>query len=143
MFSEKELNEFVNRMFDNAVNNSNDGVKEGLKTFRKYLGETKMCSLEYLKKLDKIIECSSELLALKAKVDSIDVTSIIKTEPEKTPKKKEQPPQKTKGTWPSYQANSNNHRSHYVEPFSSSSCGGSTPSYSSSCGGSSPTYRGC
>lgn len=140
MFSEEQLNEFVNRMFDNASKSTNNSAKEGLTTFRKYLGETNMCSSEYLRKLDKIIACSDELLALKAKVGTIDVTSIIKTEPEKTPKAKT--PQKTIGSWPTYKPSSNNHRSHYVEP-ASSSCGGSSLSYSSSCGGSTPSYRGC
>ena len=140
MFSEEQLNEFVNKMFENASNSTNNNAKEGLSIFRKYLGETNMCSPEYLKKLDKIIACSEELLALKAKVGTIDVASIIKVEPEKTPKRKAA--QKTIGSWPTYKANSNNHRSHYVEP-SSSSCGGSSSSYSSSCGGSTPSYRGC
>lgn len=132
MFSEKELNEFVNRMFDNAAKNNNETAKEGLQTFRNYLETTKMCSQEYLKKLDKIIECSSELLALKAKVGSIDVTSIIKTEPEKTPRQK--PKQKSLGSYPtSLCMNSTPSSSH---------CGNSTPSYSSSCsGGSSYTNR--
>lgn len=140
MFNEKELNEFVNRMFENATTSNNNSAKQGLETFRKYLGETNMCSPEYLKKLDKIIACSDELLALKDKIGTIDVTSIIKTEPEKTPSAKE--PQKSIGKMPSYQPSTNNHRSHYVES-ASSSCGGSSSSYSSSCGGPTPTYRGC
>mgnify|MGYP003300687906 CR=1 FL=1 len=32
MFSEKELNEFVNKMFDNAAKNNNETAKEGLQT---------------------------------------------------------------------------------------------------------------
>ena len=56
MFSEEQLNEFVNKMFENASNSTNNNAKEGLSTFRKYLGETNMCSPEYLKKLDKKIE---------------------------------------------------------------------------------------
>ncbi len=140
MFSEEQLNEFVNRMFENAKTSTNNSAKEGLTNFRKYLSETNMCSTEYLKKLDKIIACSDELLALKAKVATIDVTAIIKTESEKTPSSKKT--QKSLGSWPTYKANSNNHRSHYIEP-ASNSCGGSSPSYSSSCGGTSPSYRGC
>ena len=30
MFSEKELNEFVNRMFENAAKNNNQTAKEGV-----------------------------------------------------------------------------------------------------------------
>lgn len=128
MFNEKELNEFVNRMFDNAKTN-NDSVRTGLETFRKYLDETNMCSPEYLKKLDKIIECAPELQALKVKVDTLDVASFIEIESKKTPKEK--PKQKTIGQMPSYTPSTNNHRSHYVEDSSGS------------CGGGRPTYRGC
>ena len=32
MFSEKDLNEFVNRMFDNAAKSNNQTVKEGLQS---------------------------------------------------------------------------------------------------------------
>ncbi len=133
MFSEKELNEFVNRMFDNASTNNSD-AKEGLQTFRKYLETTKMCSNEYLKKLDKIIECSSELIALKSKIGTLDVTSIIKTEPEKTPRQK--PRQKSLGT---YQPSSSCMNS----TSSSSRCGNSSPSYSDSCGGGSSYTNRC
>ena len=80
MFDEAQLNEFINRMFYNAKNSNHD-IKEGLKTFRKYLEETSMCTSEYLKKIDKIIECSDELIALKTKIGSIDVTTLIPDEP--------------------------------------------------------------
>lgn len=92
MFEEEQLNEFVNRMFENA-NSTNTSVKEGLSNFRKYLKETSMCKDDYLKKLDKIIECSSELLALKRKIDNFDVTTLI-TESNV----KNNAPQKKKGT---------------------------------------------
>ena len=92
---EEQLNEFVNRMFLNATN-INANVKEGLSNFRKYLKETKMCEESYLKKLDKIIECSSEILALKSKIGNIDVTTLIPQEEKPTVKA----PQKTLGTMP-------------------------------------------
>ena len=41
MFEEEQLNEFINRMFENA-NSTNTSVKEGLSNFRKYLKETGM-----------------------------------------------------------------------------------------------------
>ena len=128
MFSEKELNEFVNRMFENAAKNNNQTAKEGLQTFRKYLETTKMCTPDYLKKLDKIIECSSELISLKAKVGSIDITSIIKSESEK----KEEAKQKTLGTY----------QSSCMNQPTSSRCG-STPSYSDNCGGGSRYSNRC
>lgn len=121
MFSEKDLNEFVNRMFDNAAKSNNQTVKEGLQSFRKYLETTKMCAPSYLKKLDKIIECSGELISLKTKVSSIDVTSIIKSESEQ----KEEAKQKTLGTYPSSSCMNQN---------TSSRCG-NTSSYSDNCGG--------
>ena len=40
MFDEEQLNEFINRMFENA-NSTDNSVKEGLTNFRKYLKDTK------------------------------------------------------------------------------------------------------
>lgn len=128
MFSEKELNEFVNRMFENAAKNNNQTAKEGLQTFRKYLETTKMCTPDYLKKLDKIIECSSELISLKTKVGSIDITSIIKSESEK----KEEAKQKTLGTY----------QSSCMNQPTSSRCGSTSP-YSDNCGGGSRYSNRC
>lgn len=127
MFEEEQLNEFVNRMFDNA-NNANSNVKEGLSNFRKYLKETKMCEESYLKKLDKIIECSSEILALKRKIGNIDVTTLIPQEEKPTVKA----PQKTLGTMP--------RTSTTRKKTTSNVCGGSTPSYSNTCSNSSSSY---
>lgn len=127
MFDEEQLNEFVNRMFDNATN-TNSSVKEGLSNFRKYLKETKMCEESYLKKLDKIIECSSEILALKRKLGNIDVTTLIPQDEKPNVKA----PQKTLGTMP--------RTSTTRKRQTSNLCGGSTPSYSSSCSSSTPSY---
>lgn len=139
MFDEKQLNEFINKIFNNAVEsrNNNTSIKEGLATFRKYLDETNMCTSEYLEKLDKIILCSNELLALKVKVTSLDVTSIIESTPKPTSKPNnlsnypDQSKEKKKSLQPSYNP-TGNHRQHYVEE-----------TYSSSCGGGRTTYRGC
>lgn len=76
MFDVDNLNEFVNRMFDNAIK-SNSSVKMGLTNFRRYLLETSMCDDEYLKILAKVISCSDELLALKKKISNLDVVSFI------------------------------------------------------------------
>ncbi len=127
MFEEEQLNEFVNRMFENA-NNTNSNVREGLSNFRKYLKETKMCDESYLKKLDKIIECSSEILALKRKITNIDVTTLIPQEQAPTVKA----PQKTLGTMP--------RPSTTRKKTTSNVCGGSTPSYSNACSSSSSSY---
>ena len=76
MFNVENLNEFVNRMFDNAIK-SNSSVKMGLTNFRRYLLETSMCDAEYLKILAKVISCADEILALKRKIPSLDVISFI------------------------------------------------------------------
>ena len=76
MFDVENLNEFVNRMFDNAIK-SNSSAKMGLTNFRRYLLETSMCDDEYLKVLAKVILCSDELLALKKKIPNLDVVSFI------------------------------------------------------------------
>lgn len=140
MFKETDLDEFINKMFESGSKSSDNDIKTGLKNFRKYLDDTNMCSGEYLQKLDKIIECSDELVSLKSKINSLDVTSLIETS--QPTAKKELPKQKKINRMPSYQPSSNNHRSHYVYD-QSSSCYGSSPTYSSSCGGGGSTYRGC
>ena len=127
MFEEEQLNEFINRMFENA-NSTNVSVKEGLSNFRKYLKETAMCEDTYIKKLDKIIECSSELLALKRKISTIDVTTLI---PDENSKNKTN--QKKIGA----RKTTNNSTSSY-----SSTCGSSS-SYSDRCGGGSSYSRRC
>ena len=124
MFEEEQLNEFINRMFENA-NSTNTSVKEGLSNFRKYLKETGMCEDSYIKKLDKIIECSPELLALKRKVSSIDVTTLI---PDGNSKQRN--PEKQLGT-------------KKTTRITSPSCSPSTPSYSSTCGSSSSYSSSC
>jgi hypothetical protein len=111
-------------MFENA-NSTNTSVKEGLSNFRKYLKETGMCEDSYIKKLDKIIECSPELLALKRKVSSIDVTTLI---PDGNSKQRN--PEKKLGT-------------KKTTRITSPSCSPSTPSYSSTCGSSSSYSSSC
>lgn len=142
MFDEEQLNEFINRMFENASKYKNkSNVSEELRTFRKYLEDTRMCSEDYLQKLDKIVKCADELVSLKGKVPALDITTIFKEE-EIITRKSQSPNQKTIGQFPSYKPSTNNHRSHYINA-SSNACGNSTPSsYSNSCGGGS-TYRGC
>ena len=125
MFEEEQLNEFVNRMFENASNTSTS-IREGLSNFRKYLKETSMCEELYLKKLDKIIECSTELLALKRKIATIDVTTLIPDE-----NSKNKTPQKKIGTKKTTRINT------------SAPCSPSLPSYSSTCGSSSSYSSSC
>lgn len=133
MFDVENLNEFINRMFDNAIK-SNSSVKVGLSTFRKYLQETSMCDDEYLEVLDKVIDCSEELLALKKKMNSVDVVSFVEltlnNENKIRPIK-----QKKIGTKPVTSG------SCFSSPATSSRCGVSTPSYSNSCYGGSYTNR--
>ena len=139
MFNVDNLNEFVNKMLDNGIK-SNSDVKVGLTNFRKYLAETAMCDNEYLEILDKIIECSEEILALKRKITNLDVVSFIEDSINKenmvaTPKQKKVG---TKKNRPVITSNSCMGSS-----ITSSRCGVS-PSYSSysdSCGGGSYTSR--
>jgi DNA-binding ferritin-like protein (Dps family) len=139
MFNVDNLNEFVNKMFDNGIK-SNSDVKVGLTNFRKYLMETSMCDNEYLEILDKIIECSEEILALKRKITNLDVVSFIEDSINKenmvaTPKQKKVG---TKKNRPVITSNS------CMGSSTTSSRCGVSPSYSSysdSCGGGSYTSR--
>ena len=137
MFNVDNLNEFVNKMFDNGIKSNND-VKVGLTNFRKYLMETSMCDNEYLEILDKIIECSEEILALKRKITNLDVVSFVEDSINKEnmvalPKQNKVGTNKTR---PIITSNSCMGSS-----VTSSRCGVSTSTYSSSCGGGSYTSR--
>lgn len=133
MFQEKDLNEFINMMFENAINTKSD-VKEGLITCRKYLKDTSMCDDEYLSKLDKIIECSQELLELKKKINNLDVASFVEhalnnqTQTITPKQKKKSPPKRRSIVSDNCMSNSS----------TNSRCGGSS---NSRCGGGSYTDR--
>lgn len=135
MFEVENLNEFINRMFDNAVKSKSD-VKEGLITFRKYLDDTSMCDEDYLRMLDKIIECSSELLALKKKINDFDVAFFVENSLNN----------QNQSVVPKQKKKSQVRRSVVSDRCGSSSsstnnrCGG-TSIYSDSCGGGSYTDR--
>jgi len=139
MFNVDNLNEFVNKMFDNGIK-SNSDVKVGLTNFRKYLMETSMCDNEYLEILDKIIECSEEILALKRKITNLDVVSFIEDSINKenmvtAPKQKKVGPKRNK---PITSSNSSNRSVVFTSHSDYCSGGGS---YSNSCGGGSYTSR--
>ena len=132
MFEVENLNEFINMMFECAIKSDSD-VKDGLVTCRKYLADTSMCDDEYLRKLDKIIECSSELLELKKKMNNLDVASFVEHAlNEQAPKQKKKSPPKRRNIV------SDNCMSNIS---TSSRCGSSSSSSSSSCGGGSYTNR--
>lgn len=133
MFDEEQLDLFINKMFDNAVRSENS-VKESLQSFRTQLATTNMCSSDYLKKIDKLIECSTEILALKEKVPTLTATSVVQPKSEKTTKTKQK--QKTLGTYPTSSSCMNS-------TPSSNRCGASSPSYSDSCGGTSRYTSRC
>ena len=137
MFNVEDLNEFVNRMFDNAIK-SNNSVKMGLTNFRRYLLETSMCEEKYLAVLAKVISCADELLALKRKMPSIDVVSFIEDAMNKE-NKLSSSKQKEKSIKKNSHVTTSN--SCIGSSITSSRCGSSSPSYSSSCGGGSYTSR--
>ena len=137
MFAVENLNEFINRMFNNAIK-SNSDVKNGLSTFRKYLEDTSMCDSEYLEVLDKVIECSDELLALKSKINTVDVVSFIESAINNE-NKISGAKQKRVGQKKNHPVVTSN--SCMGSTITSSRCGSSSPSYSSSCGGGSYTSR--
>lgn len=135
MFDVENLDEFINRMFDNAIN-ANSDVKEGLVTFRKYLEDTLMCDDDYLKKLDKIIECSQELLTLKQKMNGLDVTLFVKqslSNQNKTGVSKQRKKSQVKRNVASDRCGSSS-------SGVNNRCGG-TSTYSDNCGGGSYTDR--
>jgi len=135
MFNENDLNEFVNKMIENACKSSNkSNLKTGLSDFKKYLAETKMCSQEYLQKLDKIVKCSDELVSLKMKMGDLDIMTLFNNEEKAAVK------QKKISTKSNNRASSN---SCTGSSYTSSSCGGDSPAYSSVCGGSSSYSNRC
>jgi tRNA(Ile)-lysidine synthase TilS/MesJ len=133
MFEVENLNEFINRMFDNAIE-SNSNVKTGLATFRKYLADTQMCDEEYLKVLDKVIECSNELIELKKKFNNMDIVSFVSDALNNQKKPKQKKKTQIKNNYVTSNSCGTGRTS------SSDRCGSSSSS-SSRCGGGSYTDR--
>ena len=121
MFDEQEVIEFFNRII-NAPNLKEQEIKQNITKFYEYLVLTKMCEGESLKKLNKIVVCLNEILAIKKAIGYMDINTLI-LEPEEQKRLIKQ---------------NKKHYGHY-ESSSSLSCGSST--YSSSCGSASYTRR--
>ncbi|MBR3898473.1 MAG: hypothetical protein IKJ43_04265 [Bacilli bacterium] len=116
MFNEEEIIEFINRII-NSPNIDDSEIKTNITKFYEYIVLTNMCDDETLKKVSTIIECLNEILALKKKIEYIDVNSLISKS--NNPKNYQKIP-------------NNRHFCHYESGGYSSSCG-SSRTYSSHC----------
>ncbi len=121
MFDVEEIIEFFNRII-NTSNISDQEIKVNVIKFYEYLVLTKMCEGDSLKKLNKIVVCLNEILAIRKAIGYIDINTLL-LEPEEQKRLIKQ---------------NKKHYGHY-ESSSSTSCGSS--SYSSSCGSASYTRR--
>lgn len=82
MFNDNDLIEFVGKIINAGDSSNVSAIKENMTKFREYLDLTKMCSNEVLQEIDIVIGCTDELIALKKKLGSVDVGTIIKQDDE-------------------------------------------------------------
>ncbi len=121
MFEEQEVIEFFNRII-NAPNLEEQEIKQNITKFYEYLVLTKMCSGSSLKRLNKIVVCLNEILAIRRAIGYMDINTLL-LEPEEQKRLLKQ---------------NIKHYGHY-ESNRSTACG--CTSYSNSCGSTSYTRR--
>lgn len=134
MFNDNDLLEFIGKIINKGDSSDVSVIKDNMTKFRDYLELTKMCSNEVLQGMDIVIGCTDELVALKDKIGSIDISSIIKQKDE-TKASKEKIIGSKKKSIGQYE---DKHYCHYgtisydTPSYYSSSCGGGS-SYRSHC----------
>lgn len=126
MFERQDLIDFVGKIISQST--QKEETKRNLKQFRSYLDLTKMADDNTLSDLDQVIDCTDELLTIKEKLGSCDISALLENTTSDKPKKKVKREQETI------------HYHHYH----SVPCGSSyEPSYwSTGCSGQRSTYRG-
>lgn len=82
MFNDNDLLEFIGKIINKGDSSDVSVIKDNMTKFRDYLELTKMCSNEVLQEMDIVIGCTDELVALKDKIGSIDISSIIRQKDE-------------------------------------------------------------
>lgn len=126
MFERQDLIEFVGKIINQST--KKEEIKRNLKQFRSYLDLTKMADDNTLSDLNQVIDCTDELLTIKEKLGSCDISALLEKTTSDKPKKKVKREQET---------------IHYHN-YHSDPCGTSyEPSYwSTGCSGQRSTYRG-
>lgn len=141
MFLEKDLIEFINKLI-NQSSQSKEETKANINQFQEYLELTKMASTDTLKNLEQVVSCLDEVLTLKEKLGTFDITTLFPKEEVQQKKvkvkekKKEPEPITTKTSPTPYVEKHYHHYESYTPSYiSSSSCGGGGggSSYRSSC----------
>lgn len=123
MFLGNDIIEFIDKMIDIKDISNEDKIKN-IEKFREYLILTKTIDDTTLSSIDKIISCLPEILELKQKLGSFDLTSILKEEQENIDKNDNL---KAKQVVKKYEQK---HYNHYYDSSSSGCSCSSTPSRS-------------
>lgn len=76
MFQENDMVEFINKIINNE-DSDNEIIKRNVSQFRDYLELTKICSSSSLERISQIVECMDEILSLKNKLGSCDISLLI------------------------------------------------------------------
>lgn len=126
MFERQDLIDFVGKIINES--DKKEETKRNLKQFRSYLDLTKMADDNTLSDLDQIINCTDELLIIKEKLGTCDITTLLESTMDTKSKKKVK------------REKENIHYSYYHRD----PCGALyEPSYwSTGCNGQRNTYRG-
>lgn len=124
MFKEQDLLDFINKII-NQTNQNQEQVKANILQFQEYLSLTKMASEDTLNNLGQVLLCLDEVLALKEKLGTFDISTLMT----KSSPKEESNKVKEKKIKPSSTPYTEKHYHHY---------GSYTPTYttSNSCGSS-------
>ena len=86
MFERQDLIDFVGKIINES--DKKEETKRNLKQFRSYLDLTKMVDENTLSDLDQIINCTDELLIIKEKLGTCDITTLLESTMDTKSKKK-------------------------------------------------------
>lgn len=139
MFLENDLIEFINKLINQSGQNKEE-IKTNIVQFQDYLKLTKMASEDAIQNIEQVVSCLDEVLTLKEKLGTFDITTLFPGEENQQKKvkvkekKKETEHTSPNTSPPPYIEKHYHHYETYTPSYvSSSSCGGGGGSYRSSC----------
>ena len=140
LFLENDLIEFINKLINKSSQNKEE-IKTNITQFQDYLKLTKMASDDTIQNIEQVVSCLDEVLTLKEKLGTFDITTLFPGEEAQQKKvkvkekTKEYEPSTTKTPPTPYVEKHYHHYESYTPSYiSSSSCGGGGgSSYRSSC----------
>lgn len=128
MFERKDLIDFVEKIINQST--QKEETKRNLKQFRNYLDLTKMADDNTLNDLDQVIDCTDELLTIKEKLGSCNISTLLENTTSDKPKKKAK---RKKETIHYHNYHSDVCESSYEPSYWSTGCSGQRGTYRGGC----------